>query len=233
MDLYMRISADYFLSVENMNHVNTTDLAVIIMHTRDIRGGKGERRLFYQLMDTLVVSNVEVARALVHFVPEYGCWKDLWELYDNPALRQEIDSCVKEQFELDQESESPSRLVKWLPREGGAKDTLAKHFAALLFPLAKHDQRRTYRRTCAFLNRKIDTTEIKMCAKSWSTIHPENVPARLLKRCKKAFLNSGSDDRNKCAENFQRYREFPIRYTVITDINHPRYDKVREGLKNI
>jgi hypothetical protein len=82
---------------------------------------------------------------------------------------------------------------------------------------------RVYRRTCAFLNKKIDTSEVKMCGKVWATINPDHVPGRLMKRCKLAFFNQrevkigrsehivercpGVEDRVTCAQNFKEHLE--------------------------
>lgn len=207
------------------------DLAVIVFQTRDVRGGKGEKKLFEHLMVSLAHAKPALAQALIRLVPEYGCWKDLWQLWITcTPLQKAIDDLVKEQFATDQESERPSLLAKWLPREGSKQDSgcLARHFAALLFPLTQpKDRLRTYRKVCAFLNKKIDTNEVKMCGKVWSTINPDHVPGRLMKRCKLAFFNQkevkmggrrrsvthvverypGVEDRVQCADNFKAYLE--------------------------
>lgn len=202
------------------------DLAVMTFQTRDVRGGKGERDLFRHLFLALVEARPALV-ALVALVPEYGCWKDLWALWEagTQPVRDAIDALVKKQFSLDQETLHPSLLVKWLPREGTKLDTLAKHFADLLFPLTPREggQRfRVYRRALATLNRHADTTEIKMCAKegAWAEIQPKKVPGRLMKRCKSAFFNQkkgprGSTverfpdrlDRVYCADNFKDFLE--------------------------
>jgi hypothetical protein len=207
------------------------DLAAMIFQTRDIRGGKGEKMLFQNLMSSLAQHAPSLAQSLIPLVPEYGCWKDLWSLWiSSPPLQAAIDALVKEQFAADQESERPSLLAKWLPREGSKQDAgcLAKHFASLLFPLTQAgDRLRTYRRVCAFLNKKIDTNEVKMCSKTWSEINPDHVPGRLMKRCKLAFFNQkevklggrrrsvshiverypGVVDRVTCAQHFKEHLE--------------------------
>lgn len=201
----------------------TRDLLVMAFQTRDVRGGKGERDLFYHMIGAICTQHMEWSKDILELVPEYGCWRDMWSLYTlYPFLRSAIDSIVKAQFILDQETEHPSLLVKWLPREGSKYDGLARHFAALLFPLTsaeKGQRMRVYRRALATLNRAVDTTEIKMCGRTWSAIQPRKVPGRLMKRCKHAFLNEtialprrppavrypGLKDREECAEHFREY----------------------------
>lgn len=200
------------------------DFAVMAFQTRDVRGGRGERDLFYAMLGAITKICPEWAPRLVSLVPEYGCWRDLWSLWSlHPHLRIAIDMTVKEQFAVDQESTHPSLLVKWLPREGSKHDTLARHFAALLFPLTpveKGGRMRVYRRALAFLNKAADTTEIKMCGRTWATITPSRVPGRLMKRCKHAFFNQKAaisrrglveprypenEDRQHCASNFREH----------------------------
>lgn len=203
------------------------DFAVMAFQTRDVRGGKGERDLFYHMIAAITRVRPEWTQPLLDLVPEYGCWRDLWALWKQyPHLQSFIDVTVKKQFELDQESAHPSLLVKWLPREGSKYDTLARHFAALLFPFTPYEKggrMRMYRRTLAYLNKLVDTTEIKMCGRTWANITPSRVPGRLMKRCKLAFFNEKSmklgrrtftetrypenKDREECAQNFRHFMQ--------------------------
>jgi len=129
-------------------------------------------------------------------VPKYGRWKDLLVIWEsNSELRSYIDTMIFDQFQEDQESEEPSLLAKWLPREK-SNPALANHLATLLFPLTPVKERlRKYRKTVAYLTKKLDVTEVKMCAGKWSEINPDNIPRTLMTRCKKAFLNHGNLDR--------------------------------------
>jgi hypothetical protein len=200
------------------------DLLVLMFQTRDIRGGKGERDLFHIMMKTFLNNFPEHAYKIIEFIPEYGYWQDLWEIYEmvTASVKEDICKIVKVQFEKDRTAETPSLLAKWLPREKSKYNDLAKHFATILFPdVPTKDSLhlRSYRQAVSELNRKIQTTEIKMCGKIWSAIEPRKVPGRLMKKCKKAFLNEkkkGRDeslrypdnkDRMECREHFQAYIE--------------------------
>ena len=200
------------------------DTLVLAFQTRDIRGGKGERKLFRDLFSLILKEYPELACA-IHLIPEYGRWDDVWSFMGlNVTVDKAIDSAVLEQFRLDQESESPSLLAKWLPREVRNKENkLVLHFANLLFPSTPITQRlRVYRKTIAFFNSRINTVEIKMCARSWSSIDPGSVPGQLLKRNKNAFFNKkpvilrkrvvrlddrypALEDRITCADNFRKH----------------------------
>lgn len=198
------------------------DLIVMAFQTRDIRGGKGERNLFYHMMTAILDERPQWARTVLELVPEYGYWKDMWQLWMNnePSVRAVIDEIVKEQFDEDKGSERPSLLIKWLPREGGELHELAVHFADVLFPLtpkADGQRMRAYRKCVSYLNKLVDTTEVKMCDRTWAAIQPKKVPGRLFKRCKNAFFNKNrkgneerypdNTDRKACAENFEHFME--------------------------
>jgi hypothetical protein len=56
------------------------DMFVMAFQTRDVRGGKGEKKLFYNFF--LALRNIDQATTteLLPLIPEYGCWRDMWEL---------------------------------------------------------------------------------------------------------------------------------------------------------
>lgn len=183
---------------------------------------EGRRTSFYTMMNELATTNTTLANALIPLIPIYGYWKDLWILWHTtPELRNTIDTLVVDQFTNDQESENPSLLAKWLPREGSKHDKkiLAKHFANLFFPMVDENSKmKTYRKTCSALNKILDTTEIKMCAGQWDLIDYNTVTSNVLKRCKKGFLRH--DDarylehlQRPLQEQMQQHRD-PIKPTI-------------------
>ena len=184
------------------------DLFVIAFQIRDIRGGKGEREIFTELILELLVRCVDKAGVMIRLIPEYGCWKDLWSLWNATAghpgigecvrIRSAIDDYVCEQFRkdwvtLDRDGDRAklSLLAKWLPREGGACDHLSLHFAQKLFPSIPciDDRRRAYRKACSEMNMYLKTVEVNMCGGKWADISPKGVPSRTMYRNKNAFLN--------------------------------------------
>ena len=201
------------------------DTCVLAFQTRDIRGGKGERELGRFMLKEILKHRPDLAASLIPLIPEYGRWDDVWSLYGiSDAVSAVVDSVVLEQFRLDQESELPSLLAKWLPRQHSVDyktRALATRFAALFFPLTpvtKGQREMRYRKTVAFLNKRLGTTEIKMCGKRWATIEPAHVPGQLYSRNSAAFFNKVKvgrkfqskgelPDRVECAENFKKYKE--------------------------
>lgn len=202
------------------------DLWIMAFQTRDIRGGKGERKLFYQLFAELAEIDHLTATKMLCLIPEYGCWRDLWEIYVTapllqfPILKLVEASYLKNvhHYRLDELSKM-DLLPKWLPREKSKTyPGLARKIAQFLY---KGETERKalilYRMMCSAMNRDLKTVEIDMCGKSWKKIMPERVPGRCLKNCDKAFLNLKDDsedlrypddeDRMECRAHFKEFLE--------------------------
>ena len=194
------------------------DAFVLAFQTRDIRGGKGERELFKKMVEVLLEKRRDLMLGVLDLVPEYGCWRDLFTLQGE--AQQAIINLAATQLKKDSvvASANPeasiSLCAKWAPREG--KNTgLAKLLAAEIFPEARLSERlKGYRHLVAGLNRRLDTTEIKMCGRAWAEIEPAAVPGICLAKHIKAFLNekkSGgirypdNKDRDTCREHFQEH----------------------------
>jgi len=189
------------------------DAFVLAFQTRDIRGGKGERKLFSHMVRLLLTHRTRLMIGLLNLIPEYGCWRDLFEF---PEVRFHVNAIMAKQLREDVSSDKPSLCAKWAPREG--KDTyLAKKLAMELFPEeAKLSQRlKRYRHLVAGLNRQLDTTEIKMCANHFADIEPSHVPGVCLSKHMKAFLNETvkghglrhpeNIDRMECRQHFKEH----------------------------
>jgi len=211
------------------------DLWVMAFQTRDIRGGKGERKLFYQFIESLHQVNPLETQKMLGLVPEYGCWRDLWEIWQKiPALESAIMELVRKTFVDDlnfmrlgssAQNGRMSLLGKWLPREKSKTfPGLAKKIAQCLYRSepSPNKQMMFYRSMCSELNRRLKTVEVNMCSKSWAKIEPETVPGRCLKIHDKAFLNEPTkkqkargdelrfpddEDRMECRAHFQEFVE--------------------------
>ena len=210
----------------------------MIGQTRDIIDGKGEYSLSYMLLNTWASVNLDLAKfALKQFVmndnPDvhpYGSWKDIKYLYKyshgTDALVSYGIQLANEQLRKDVESENPSLLGKWVPREksqfAGLFSLMATDYFSNYLVTAKTEQSKTkallkakmdYRKVISNLNKKLDTAQIKQCACQWINLVPEKQTSITMHKQKQAFLNlkkngeqrSNTDDRIKCAENFTEY----------------------------
>uniref|UniRef100_A0A6C0IAI0 DUF7788 domain-containing protein n=1 Tax=viral metagenome TaxID=1070528 RepID=A0A6C0IAI0_9ZZZZ len=199
------------------------DPFVLTFMTRAIRGGKGERKLFYQMWEIIMELRPRLAIFLLDLIPHYGGWFDLFEMAPSWPSRRPLYDLVERQLIADEKAvlagTKASLLCKWLPREG---KPLAGELADYLGYKTQSRVGRlaSYRKRVASVNRYLKTTEIAMCAGKWAEIKPEVVPARCIQQHKKAFLNEiisrkGSTkgslrhptdaDRMACREHFQNY----------------------------
>lgn len=194
------------------------DAVVLAFMTRNIRGGKGERDLFFHMYSTLFKSKPDLVSFLLELIPHYGSWRDVFDLLEyQPTLKKFIIPFVKEQLEKDEKSmaeeKSVSLLAKWIPRE---RNPYGKEFAYALSTKSTIQARYAEsRKRISTLNKYLKTTEIAMCGNTWDKIVPSSVPGRCMKVHSKAFLNlklssnelrkPDNEIRNKCRENFQEY----------------------------
>lgn len=198
------------------------DYVVMAFQARDIRGGKGERDIFYAMIEFIAAKFPHKASDIIRLIPEYGCWVDCWHLWSrNASLRPVIGDLVKWIFFEDlwklENGKSVSLLAKWIPREKSKFHDIATEFATKFYPDIEllDDKFRAYRQACSKLNKKLDTTEVKMCGNTWADIKPASVPGKLLSKSTKAFLNEtkshglrypDSEDRMACREHFIEYK---------------------------
>jgi hypothetical protein len=194
------------------------DLFTLAFQTRDIRGGKGERKLFYHMMDYFCVNYKGLAPHLFELIGEFGYYKDIFRLM--PLNQFKMLDKIVEHIKKDSESERPSLLCKWLPRETSKKSTeMARLIAGRLRPYINiRTALKEYRKMIAQINKKLKTTEINMCGKDWRHIEPSHVPGRCFMKNRLAFLNEkknrrgkqierypDNEDRVECAKNFKMF----------------------------
>ena len=211
------------------------DVFSLAFQTRDVRGGKGERDLFTHLWLALYKRVPDIASATLPLVPEYGYWRDVFEIAaagtaaPDSTLQNAAFAVAKTQFLKDEAAlQAPradgapaptlSLLGKWAPREhsnNAATKAQARLFAQVLCPGPKSSA--AYRVRLSALNKALNTPEIAMCAKAWSSLDPATIPGRCLKTKVKGFLNqpvkgahgrkapSADPDRVACAARFSEH----------------------------
>ena len=173
----------------------------------------------------------------------YGSWKDVkyqcnfiknfYNLNDTAALEHPFvksilnfatDSLRKE-IELDFSSPDSvaqlSLIARWLPREKSKKfGWLYNYIAKKLYPTYSDRKARTHLRLkLSFLNKKLDTIQIKQCGKNWADIDHKKTTSITLRKQKNALLNvtkkgamresKGNtrdyEDRMKCRDNLMQH----------------------------
>jgi Mg-chelatase subunit ChlD len=213
----------------------------LIGQTRDIIDGKGEYTLAYMLLNVWYKFQPRLAEfAFKQFliapdgssdVHPYGSWKDVKYLYkyDNNSylISYGIDLLI-EQLRQDAISETPSLAAKWVPREKTQFGELfteiaARYFSHYLDSAKTTDARARafrkakteFRQLISYLNKKLDTVQIKQCGGDWANIDPSKQTSITMHKQKKAFLNldkkgeqrSDLEDRILCGDHFKEFAQ--------------------------
>lgn len=168
-----------------------------LFFARDVRGGLGERRLFRTAMRFVAEYEPDMALKLVHLIPEYGRYDDLWELLDDEKLRPVVVEFVRVNLSHDIEScehhQPISLLAKWMPSVN-ASSTASKKYSKILCN-GLNMREREYRQTLSMLRKYLDVVEVKMSAKLWGDINYETVPSRANVIYNDAFLRNDEERR--------------------------------------
>ena len=178
----------------------------------------------------------------------YGSWKDLKYFMNYCVVDKKIDDvknhpliifCCKlmnDQLCIDNDNintNNCSLAAKWVPREKSKKfgwiyEALACDYFQEYMKTAgnrkSHDAairkcKTDYRKLLSALNKKIDTLQIKQCARDWASIDFNNVTSISLNKQKDAFMNITKHkkvrhpfdkDRIECSANFKVHIERAI-----------------------
>jgi len=186
------------------------EIFVLLFQTRDCRGGKGEKKLFYKMFLYLFNKYPDTISLFLDLIPTYGYYKDFWNILSVAELEKNADFAeIKHKIftiyssalfsdinELQNNPENPVITLagKYAPRE--QHEFATKHKALFsefvhkyMFPDNATAANKLYRKLIVKLNTALQVTEVYMCAKQYSEINFSRVPSLCLKRFRKAFLN--------------------------------------------
>ncbi|KAJ1425035.1 hypothetical protein B484DRAFT_451289 [Ochromonadaceae sp. CCMP2298] len=180
------------------------DLFVLCIQTRDCRGGKGERQLFYTMLLHLYEAFPSTVMQMLSLLGEFGYYKDFFQIGElvagQPqfdAISRKIADLVANQLIADEEAldvgKSISMCAKYAPRQGsrfssGKNKALFNDLVTKLYP-APTQSKKLYRQLISRLTKALDVPEVKMCGKRYAELNFSKVPSLCTKRCAKAFLN--------------------------------------------
>lgn len=231
------------------------DLFVMTFQTRDCRGGKGERDLFYHMLLHLYKSFPNTVIRLLEFIREYGYFKDFFRileiqqhtldpLYDH--FRTKVLDFIANQLIADESNLDANRphlvslCAKYAPREGkhfskGTLSSIYKSIVEKLYPGSgsKQQSRKHYRQLIARLMGALDVTEVKMCSKRYREIDFSKVPSVCSKKFAKAFLNEKTGDHSELTiaeeEVGNRYPDDPDRVACRQNLRLAVANKTLKG----
>lgn len=156
----------------------------LIVHCRNCRknkSGRGLRDQFYMAVDWLVKSHRDCLLPLIRKIPEFGYWKDLWNLWGrvDELSRASIVIIVSNQLKADAHAYITGRgaislCAKWAPsisrgfdRQYGLVTILCKQLGWT---------KREYKQNIKLLRDKLSVTERLVCQQRISDINFYSIP---------------------------------------------------------
>lgn len=169
------------------------------------REALGERRTFRVCMKYLAENHLEIPKALIGLIPEYGRYDDILCLLDT-GLKKETITVIKEQLDKDiknmNEGKPISLLAKWLKSSNSSSEE-SRRLAKITYKELGLTEKQ-YRKTLSKLRKYLDIVEIKMSAKQWNAIDYSRVPSRANLIYNEAFLRNDEERRREYLAALER-----------------------------
>ncbi len=176
-----------------------------LFFVRDVREGVGERRLFRVCMNYLAKNHLEIAKAVISLIPEYGRYDDLYCLFDT-ELENDVIDFIGVQLEQDwkdmKEEKAISLLAKWMPSANTSSEKTKAMARKIIKKLGLTE--REYRKMLSKLRAYLNVTEVSMSKNEWSAIDYSAVPSRANLIYNKAFLRNDEERRREFLESVKK-----------------------------
>ena len=157
--------------------------AKMIAYIRDVRGGKGERKLGRFLLNELSKKNKDMfEKNLIHYLATYGRWDDGIE-FEGDAKKEYVKSVgnqlKKDIADLAENKSSISLCAKWVPSEGKSVDKKTGLYGAIAKTMGM--KKDIFRKICiAPLRKHLDIVETHLVRKEYDEIDYQKVPSRCM-----------------------------------------------------
>ncbi len=172
----------------------------ILMYSRDVRTGAGERTVFRRLFKYLCINHENVAKQLMPFIVEIGRWDDVFVAL-NTNVEETVINLIKIQLEQDlktlEENNTVSLLGKWMPSINTSNFNTVKRGRYLAKKLGMREAE--YRKMLSKL-RKGKIVENNLREKDY-TFDYENVPSLAMHKYRNAFLRNDEERYAKYLED--------------------------------
>ena len=219
-----RSDKDVILLFKNAFEEDETLALKCLFYIRDCRGGQGERRFFRVCLKWLAENYPNRIRNLIQYLPEYGRYDDLFELF-NTSLENDVINLIRDQLikDISSQKNGISLIAKWLPSENASSPvTIAK---AKKIRNALNITSKEYRKMLSKLREKIKVLEKLMSANRWNEIKFDKIPSKAGLIYKNAFARR--DIIAKKYENFIKDKTTKVNTKTL----YP-YEIVAKALKN-
>lgn len=187
-------SDDDCINMFSQAYIENPQIALkCLFYLRDIRGGQGERRFFRLAIKWLARCHKNEMEHLIKYVPEYGRYDDLFELFGTP-LADEMMGYIK--YVIDKNEDH--LVYKWMPSiNTSSKDTRER---GRMFAHAFGMTEREYRKMLSEGRKACHLVETLMSQNKWDQIAFDKLPSRAGLLYSKAFARR--------EETKERYTEF-------------------------
>ena len=219
-----RSDEDCILLFKNAFEENEALALKCLFYIRDCRGGQGERRFFRVCMKWLAENHADRIKDLVQYLPEYGRYDDLFELFDTD-LEDTVIELIRTQLIEDMASTKNgiSLIAKWLPSENASSARTIARAKKIRDAIGMTS--RQYRKMLSKLREKINVLERLMSANRWDEIEFDKIPSRAGLIYKNAFAR-----RDIIAKKYETFAK-DKNTKVNADILYP-YEIVAKALNN-
>jgi hypothetical protein len=179
---------------------------------RNPRSGKGEKQIFYHIIDHLYSSGEAYKKMcfkMLDLLSEFGYYKDYNNIYVQTNHQEIKDYILNIYFnQLSKDINEPintnlSLCGRWAPRENSKYHNLAIQLANKLFNTNTKYNLKQYRQNLSKLNKKLCTVQTYMCQKHWADIEFKNVPSIAMTNLTKAFQDEKVNKNQKSERNVQ------------------------------
>ena len=223
----MKFVFNRLLTLAKDNDVIRNYLFRIVMHTRDIKKGKGERDLFYSLLREISDNyDLEVATKMLKksCMSDAGSWKDIkylvyfldkdtfkgnefCDINDAHPLSREALRLLAREVQSDYQKYNDDKMndmtlaARWAPRrEKGRFAFVTKLFVPTIHASRRYTKSsmKDVRKLLALLNRDLSTPQIDMCRGTWRELDFNKMTSYTLLKNKLAFQNKTKKGEDRC-----------------------------------
>jgi hypothetical protein len=185
LDLFAMINRDVhqtetlYRTFINAWNENPETCIKIMFNFRDIREGKGEKRISYIMMQIIKNQKTEIYKKILESFINFGYYKDLLQLSklsDANCNSIEVDFFA-DQLRKDVVSETPSLCAKWAPSESSTFNKKPLYMANNIQKKMSLTPKE-YRKLLTGLRNKIHIVENDLSQKTYENINFEHIPSK-------------------------------------------------------
>lgn len=204
------------------------DTLKIMLYVRDCEKGKGERLIFYQMVQWLWNNgNQTLVCEFMKLLTDhhFGYWKDLLnilviisddyddqKIFQNSDVYQTVVILFANQLFTDisnmKENKPITFCAKYAPSKNGSHDKKLKIVNKIARYLSnKHEYETVYRKTLHAMREYLNIAEIKFSENKWNELEFAKLPSMCLHRNTKSFMNHCEDRWSSYLENVKSGKE--------------------------